>query len=94
MEERLRAQIVQQHDFESQIRQKEQEGLIKPHNLQVSSLQGKIKEQEALIKDLSQKTDQATENVQLIACRALDASSQRFASVVATPEDKVMVSQK
>ena len=93
-EERLRTQIVQQHDFESQIRQKEQEGLVKLHNLQVSSLQGKIKEQEALIKELSQKADQAAENVQLIACRALDASSQRFTSVSAIPEDKGTTAQK
>lgn len=77
-EEKLRAQILHQTDFESQIKQKELDGLNKFHDLQVASLQGKIKEQELLIKDLSQRADQATEKVQLIACRALDASSQRF----------------
>ncbi len=93
-EESLRAQILQQHSFESQIQQKEQEGLIKLHNLQVASLQGKIKEQEGLIKELSQKADQAADNVQLIACRALDASSQRFMPVPAIPEEKGSASQK
>lgn len=92
-EEKLRSQILQQHDFESQIKAKEQEGLVKLHTLQVNSLQGKIKEQESLIKELSQKADQAAENVQLIACRALDASSQRFIPM-SVPEDKGSASQK
>jgi hypothetical protein len=94
-EERLRTQILQEHGFESQIQKKEQEGLVKLHGLQVTSLQGKIKEQEALIKELSQKADQAAENVQLIACRALDASSQRFMPVLpAVSDDRTATSQK
>jgi hypothetical protein len=97
-EEKLQEQILQRHDFESQIKQKELEGLVKIHSLQVTSLQGKIKEQEALIKELSQKADQATENVQLIACRALDTSSQRYVPVsvggAAATEDRVATSQK
>jgi hypothetical protein len=98
-EEKLQAQITQRHEFESQIKQKELEGLVKLHNLQVISLQGKIKEQEALIKELSQKADQAAENVQLIACRALDTSSQRFIPVSVgassgSAEDKGASSQK
>jgi hypothetical protein len=65
----------------------------------VTSLQGKIKEQEALIRELSQKADQAAENVQLIACRALDTSSQRFIPVPVgagsgSAEDKGASSQK
>jgi hypothetical protein len=88
-EEKLQTQILQRHDYESQIKQKEHEGLIKFQGLQVTSLQGKIKEQEALIKELSQKADQAAENIQAIACRALDTSSQRFVPVsVTTHEDK------
>lgn len=93
-EEKLRAQILQQHDFESQIKQKELDGLVKFHNLQITSLQGKIKEQEALIKELSQKADQAAENVQLIACRALDASSQRFGSASVNADEKIVNFQK
>ena len=96
-EAQLRTQLMQQYDFESQIKQKELEGLTKFHNLQVTSLQGKIKEQEALIKDLSQKSDQATENVQKIACRALDTSAQRFMAASASSansEDKVGNFQK
>lgn len=93
-EEKLQAQILQQHDFESQIKQKELDGLVKLHNLQVNSLQGRIKEQELLIKELSQKADQATENVQLIACRALDASSQRFIQTSVNTDDKGVSAQK
>ena len=98
-EGKLQEQIFQRHDFESQIKQKELEGLVKFHNLQVTSLQGKIKEQEALIRELSQKADQATENVQLIACRALDTSSQRYLPVPGgagstATEDRGIASQK
>ena len=93
-EEKLRAEILKQHDFESRIKGKEQEGLVKFNSLQVSSLQGKIKEQEELIKELSQKADQASENVQLIACRALDASSQRFTPMPVLAEDKGSSAQK
>ena len=93
-EEKLRAQILQHHDFESQIKQKELDGLVKLHNLQVTSLQGRIKEQELLIKELSQKADQATENIQLIACRALDTSSQRFIPTSVNTDDKGALTQK
>jgi hypothetical protein len=93
-EEKLRAQILQHHDFESQIKQKELDGLVKLHNLQLTSLQGKIKEQEGLIKELSQKADQAAENVHLIACRALDASSPRFVATSVSADDKVVNFQK
>jgi hypothetical protein len=93
-EEKLRAQILQHHDFESQIKQKELDGLVKIHTLQLTSLQGKIKEQEGLIKELSQKADQAAENVHLIACRALDASSSRFVATSVGADDKVVSFQK
>jgi chromosome segregation ATPase len=93
-EEKLRAQILQQHDFESQMQQKELDNLVKFHNLQVTSLQGKIKELELLVKELNQKADKATENVQLIACRALDASAQRLIMASVNADDKVTTSQK
>jgi predicted AAA+ superfamily ATPase len=96
-EEQLRTQLMQQHDFESQLAQKELEGLTKLNNLQITSLQGKIKEQEALIKEMSQKSEQAAENVQKIACRALDTSSQRFMAMPASStgsEDRVVNFQK
>jgi hypothetical protein len=92
-EEKLRSQLLQQHTFESQLKEKEQEGLIKLNELRVTSLQAKIKEQEILLKELNQKTDQATQQVQLIACRALDVSAQRFASPL-NSDEKTVVSQK
>jgi len=94
-EKQLLAQITQQHDFAAQIKQKELDGMMKFHDLQVTYLQGKIKELELLVKELSQKSDRATENVQLIACRALDTSSQRFIpSSVGNVDDKVVSVQK
>ena len=39
-------------------------------------------------------TVQASENVQLIACRALDASYQRFAPMPVLAEDKGSSAQK
>ena len=44
----------------------------------ISYLEAKIKEQDLLIKTLTQKADAATEQVQSIANRALDTSVQRF----------------
>ncbi len=93
-EEKLRSQILQQHTFESQLKEKEHEGLIKLNELRVTSLQAKIKEQEILLKELNQKTDQATQQVQLIACRALDVSAQRFAPPLNSDEKTVVVPQK
>lgn len=93
-EEKLRSQILQQHAFESQIKEKEQEGLIMLNELRVNSLQDKIKEQEIFIKELTQKTDQATQQVQLIACRALDVSAQRFVANVNNDEKGSVSSQK
>ncbi len=92
-EEKLRSQLLQQHTFESQLKEKEQEGLIKLNELRVTSLQAKIKEQEILLKELNQKTDQATQQVQLIACRALDVSAQRFTSPL-NSDEKTLAPQK
>ena len=78
-EEKLQDQLLQQHGFESQLKDKEYQGILKLYEQQVSSLETKIKEQEFLLKELMNKTDQAMQQVQLIACRALDASSHRFA---------------
>jgi hypothetical protein len=94
VEEKLRSQILQQHAFESQIKEKEHEGLIKLNDLRVTSLQTKIKEQEAFLKELNQKTDQATQQVQLIACRALDVSAQRFVTTSNSDEKTATPPQK
>ena len=48
-------------------------------NKKSSYLEAKIREQDQLIKTLTQKADAATEQVQSIANRALDTSVQRFA---------------
>lgn len=93
-EEKLHSQILQQHMFESQLKEKEHEGLIKLNELRVASLQAKIKEQEAFLKELNQKMDQATQQVQLIACRALDVSAQRFATTINGDEKNAVHSQK
>lgn len=93
-EDRVRFSILQQNTFESQIKEKEHEGLIKLHAQRVMSLESKIKEQDALLKELNQKMDQATQQVQLIACRALDVSAGRFVMMPNSDEKNGVVSQK
>lgn len=88
-EENLRTELMQQHEFTTQLKEKDQLGEFKLKEQQVSYLESKIQQQEALIKELSQKADLATQQVQSIACRALDTSIQRFVTAnPATNEDK------
>jgi len=55
------------------------EGERKLNKQVVSALEAKIKEQEAYIRQLTQKTDQAGQQVQNIALKAIEgASSQRI----------------
>jgi DNA repair exonuclease SbcCD ATPase subunit len=87
-EETLRNEILQHHKFESQLKEKEYEGIIKLNDQRIASFTGKIKEQELLIKELTQKADQATQQVQSIANRALDTSVQRYVTVSGNNEER------
>lgn len=51
-------------------------------------LEDKIKKQENTIQELTAKADNATQQVQSIACRALDTSGQRFVSLATNKQEK------
>lgn len=67
-----------QHKFAVTLKEKEIEGEKKLHLQKIASLEAKVKEQDAFITQLTQKTNEATQQVQAIAYKALEASSQRL----------------
>jgi hypothetical protein len=77
-EETLRKQIEQQHSFESQLKAKENEGIVCLLQEKIAALTLKVKEQDMVIKELNQRSTHATTQVQEIACKALDASATRM----------------
>lgn len=81
-------QLEQQFNFAREIREKEASASAMLYNQKVESLESKINEQDKLIKDLTQKAHDAVQQVQLIACRALDTSSQRY--IYTSTEEKVV----
>jgi len=87
-EEKLHLQMSQQYDFESQLKQKEYDGILTLKEQNIKYLEEKIKHLEGLIKDLRDKADIATQQVQSIACRALDTSAQRFTTLTNNEKEK------
>ncbi len=77
-EQVLRHQLEKDHHHALELQSKENIAFQKLNEQKVSYLEAKIKEQDQLIKTLTQKADSATEQVQSIANRALDTSAQRF----------------
>lgn len=89
--ELLSTQLSQQYEFKTQLKQKESEGILKLKEQSINYLEDKVKRQEVIIKELTDKADLATQQVQSIACRALDTSAQRFVTVNSSKtEDRVM----
>lgn len=86
-EESLRSQLEKEHQYFLELKTRENITSQKLSDQKVSYLEAKIKEQDQLIKTLTQKADAATEQVQSIANRALDTSVQRF-SYSLPPEEK------
>ena len=80
-EESLRDQLLQKHEFETTLKTQEYDGVLKLKEQNIYHLEEKIKRQEAMIKEFSEKADMATSQVQSIACRALDTSAARFVTV-------------
>lgn len=81
--ERLRFQ----YDYEAKLSHKEVEGERKLHQQMVAALENKILQQEAHIKQLTEKETQANSQVQEIALKAIEgASSQRYTVPHATYE--------
>lgn len=77
-ENNLRASLELEYKHKAAITTKEYEIVIKLGEQQVINLQQKVKEQELHIKELTNKVNLAGEQVQSIACKALDTSSQRY----------------
>lgn len=87
-EELLRNQLLQQYDFEKQLTQKEYNGILQLKEQSIIYLEDKIKKQENTIQELTAKADNATQQVQSIACRALDTSGQRFVSLATNKQEE------
>lgn len=80
VESKVRSELDGFYANKMELKEKEVVGEQKLMAQKIESLEAKIREQEALIKLLNKKADDATEQVQSIACRALEASSERFNS--------------
>lgn len=70
-------EVKQELKFQMEISQKEIEGEKKLFQLRIQALEGKIKEQQALIGQLSNKAHEAGQQVQDIAVRAIEGASRR-----------------
>jgi hypothetical protein len=71
-------QLETQHNHTIALRDKEVEGECKLSEQKIVALESKIKEQEQLVLQLTQKADTVVTQIQAIACRALDTSAQRY----------------
>jgi len=74
-EKTVREALEKHYQHQMDLASKEIAGERKLSEQIIASLQGKIKEQDALIKQLSQKADEATLQVQSIALKALEGST-------------------
>lgn len=83
----IRIQLETQYDHAKALRDKEVEGERRLSEQKISALENKIKEQEQLILQLTQKADTAVTQIQAIANRALDTSAQRF-NIPSYPSDE------
>ena len=87
-EKALEAKLLEQYEFATKLKQQEYDGILKLKEQSINYLEEKIRKQDDLIKELSEKADMATQQVQSIACRALDTSAQRFLATTNKVEEK------
>lgn len=85
-ENKLKAELEQKFKYTSELREKENEANCKLYEQKVSYLESRITEQDQIVKELTQKAHDATKQVEAIACRALDTSTQRI--IYNTTDDK------
>ncbi len=85
--EDLLKELQQKYDFTLKLRESEISGTQKLYDQKIKSLEEKIIEQDSVIKSLSKKVDESAGQVQFIACKALDASSQRFTDACSFERD-------
>lgn len=72
-------ELTTKHAFEKDLFQKETEGEIKLYKQTIQNVESKIKEQNALIEQLTKKSDYSSDQVKEIAVKAIEgASNQRF----------------
>lgn len=70
--------LEDQHKFAVSLKEKEIQGEKNLYLQKIASLETKVKEQSILIVQLTQKADDSINQVQEIACKALEASSLRL----------------
>ena len=75
-EKEVTNRLKTQFEFESKLIEKQNEGELKLKDQTIASLQEKIKEMQAQIKELTQKTNVAESNVKDIAVKAIESSSK------------------
>ena len=76
--EKLSNELSEKYNFEKQLSQKDYEATVALKEQIIKHLEGKVVQQESYIRELTIKNDLASEQVQSIACKALDTSAQRF----------------
>ncbi|MFH1644676.1 MAG: hypothetical protein ABIA74_05910 [bacterium] len=90
-------ELTNKYKFEMELKEKEITGDKKLYSQIIKSFEEKIKEQEKLIDQLTQKADTASNQVQTMACKALETSSQRLVNTYSASqsyENKNKESQK
>lgn len=85
----LQKRLEQEHKFATELAKKDADSQLRLTEQKVLYLEAKIQEQEQFIKQLTHKADDASTQIQSIACRALDVSGQRFAHTLHTPDKDV-----
>ena len=78
----LSAKLEQEYKFALDLVQRDANAKLKLTEQKVIYLEQKIQEQDQLMKQLNTKMNEATAQMQQIACRALDTSAQRFVHAV------------
>jgi len=87
-EKALETKLLEQYEFTTKLKQQEYDGILKLKEQSINYLEEKIRKQDDLIKELTEKADMATQQVQSIAYRALDTSAQRFLATNNKVEEK------
>lgn len=75
-EKAITDKLKTQFGFENELLQKETEGLLNLKHQTIQTLEARIKEQEAFVKQLTQKTELADKSVKDIAIKAIESSSK------------------
>jgi hypothetical protein len=88
-EQTLKTKLDDTHAFEAKLKDAEHQSALKIADHTITALREQIKEQEKRLQAMAQKVDVASEQVQTIASKALDASVKRYLSPVSYDERNV-----